>query len=91
MRERLGVFAPTLMPPAPKRPPRIEAPKASRPEPPPQDIAEASFPSSEASHAAFLSFLAPRSPYWLSVAVLGAIHILLLAAAYGMLRARVLH
>jgi len=92
MRDKLGVLAPTLMPPAPRRPARAAgAQEPARPEPPAQDIAEASFPSAEASRAAFLSFLAPRSPFWLSVVVLAAIHVLLLAAAYGMLRARVLH
>jgi len=94
MRTKLGVLspmAPALMPPPPKRPARAEPQEAPPPEPPAEDIAEASFPSSAASQAAFLSFLAPRSPYWLSVTVLGGMHILLLAAAYGMLRARVLH
>jgi ABC-type multidrug transport system ATPase subunit/pSer/pThr/pTyr-binding forkhead associated (FHA) protein len=91
MRDKLGVLAPTLMPSTPRRPAPAEAQEPPLPEPPAQDIAEASFPSSAASQAAFLSFLAPRSPYWLSVTVLGAMHILLLAAAYAMLRARVLH
>lgn len=91
MRERLGPLAPTLMPPAPRRPARGEAQEAAPPEPPAQDIAEASFPSSTASRAAILAFLPARSPYWLSVTVLAGIHILLLALAYAMLRARVLH
>ena len=91
MRERLGPLAPTLMPPAPRRPAHTEAQEAAPPEPPAQDIAEASFPSAATSRAAFLSFLPPRSPYWLSVSVLAGMHILLLAAAYAMLRARVLH
>jgi len=90
MREKLGVMA-QLMPSAPRRPAHAEVQAAPPPEPPAQDIAEASFPSTGVSRAAFLSFLAPRSPYWLSVTVLLGMHILLLAAAYAMLRARVLH
>jgi hypothetical protein len=92
MRERLGPLAPTLMPPAPRRPAHAEAQAAAPPpEPPAQDIAEASFPSSASSRAAILSFMPVRSPFWLSVTVLAGIQILLLAAAYAMLRARVLH
>ena len=93
MREKLGVLAPTLMPPVPKRPARTElAPNTALPEPSATDIAETSFPSAaKDAHAAFLQFLAPRSSFWLSAGVLAALHLLILGAAYWMLRARVLH
>jgi len=91
MREKLGPVAPLAMPPTPRRPAKAAPAEPPLPEVPKQDIAESSFPASPPSPISFLSFLAPRSAYGLSVAVLAAIHILLLLAAYGMLRSRVLH